>query len=186
MNNQNPFVSIIMPVYNCEKVISIAIESIRQQTLSKWELIIVDDCSTDKTRYVVQRYEKIDSRIRLITQKVNTGPGHAKNIGIDAAKGVYVTFADADDWLEPDTFEKMTVNMCVHEDVIIAGYYRDICNADGKILEQKLVCSEAFRCNTREDAIACIPQMDAKRLFSFAWNKLYRKEVLDTHNIVSR
>lgn len=183
MKNQRPFVSIIMPVYNGEQDIAAAIESIQKQTASDWELIIVDDCSKDQTQAVVQRFADEDSRIHLMIQEQNAGPGCAKNVGLDAAKGCFVTFADADDWLEADAFEKMSSCASEDFDVIIAGYYRDIYTMDGVVLEQSLVCSEGFRCTTRKETIARIPQMDENRLFSFAWNKFYRKEVIDRHKI---
>ena len=72
-----PFISIVMPVYNSEDDIHLAIDSIINQTFRAWELLVVDDCSVDNTREIVREYEKKDSRIRLISQEENSGPGQA-------------------------------------------------------------------------------------------------------------
>ena len=96
-------VSIIMPVYNCEKYLSYAIDSVLSQTYPNWELIIVDDHSTDTSYQVEQHYAARDSRIHSIKNTSSThGPGATRNIGLKYANGEYIFFMDADDWIEPD------------------------------------------------------------------------------------
>lgn len=94
-------VSIITPAYNCEKYIAEAIESVIGQTYKNWEMIITNDCSTDRTAKIVGEYAKQDSRIKLLNLKVNSGVAVARNISIKNAKGQYIAFLDSDDyWLE--------------------------------------------------------------------------------------
>ncbi len=94
-------VSIIMPNYNGSKYISQAIESVLAQTYKNWELIIIDDCSTDDSLKVIDAYIKKDDRIRLIKLENNMGPAIARNVGIDNARGRYIAFLDSDDlWLK--------------------------------------------------------------------------------------
>jgi glycosyltransferase involved in cell wall biosynthesis len=100
------FVSIIMPVYNCEKTISAAIESVLNQSYPNWELIIVNDASTDNTEKIALSYK--DDRINYIPLKINGGPSAARNKGIQFAKYNYIAFEDGDDiWHN----EKLEVQM---------------------------------------------------------------------------
>lgn len=96
-----PLVTVITPLYNAEKYIAETIESVINQSYQNWEMIIVDDCSTDNSREIVKEYEKKDRRIRLIESESNFGgPARPRNIGLDNAKGEYIAFLDADDvWL---------------------------------------------------------------------------------------
>lgn len=98
-------VSIILPAYNAEEGIQIAIESILEQTWSNLELIIVDDCSTDNTKNVIEQYAASDDRIKVFSTPSNSGPYVARNIGLKAAKGKYVTINDADDWSHEQKIE---------------------------------------------------------------------------------
>ena len=90
-------VSVIIPVYNREKTIKKAIESVLEQTYTDLEVIIVDDCSTDKTIEVVESIA--DKRIRLVKSPKNGGACKARNLGIDHANGELIAFQDSDDYL---------------------------------------------------------------------------------------
>ena len=93
-----PLVTVITPLYNAEKYIVETIESVVNQTYQNWEMIIVDDCSTDNSRDIVKEYETKDSRIKLIESKTNFGgPARPRNVGIKNAEGKYIAFLDADD-----------------------------------------------------------------------------------------
>ncbi len=95
-----PSVSIIMPLYNCEKFITESIESVISQTYHHWELIVVNDKSTDNSPIIVESYVRKDNRIKLINLNNNTGPTNARNRAIKEAKGKYIAFLDSDDiWL---------------------------------------------------------------------------------------
>jgi glycosyltransferase involved in cell wall biosynthesis len=93
-------ISIITPVYNRENSISCCIESIRTQGYLDYEHIIIDDGSTDNTKLTIKSFTEKDNRIKLISYKGNKGVNYARNIGIKAAKGEYITFLDSDDHLE--------------------------------------------------------------------------------------
>ena len=94
-------VSIITPAYNCGKYIGEAIESVQAQTYPNWEMLIVDDCSTDDTEAVVARYMQGDSRIKYFKMPTNSGPALARNEAISRAQGQYIAFLDGDDLWEP-------------------------------------------------------------------------------------
>ena len=104
---EEDFVSIIMPVYNCENYIKSAIISIKEQTFQNWMLIIIDDGSTDNTlKYIKEEIEDIKHKVKLIELATNTGVANARNIGIEQAKGKYIAFLDADDFWKKEKLEK--------------------------------------------------------------------------------
>lgn len=105
-NRKSPLVSVVMPSYNAEKFIVEAITSVINQTYSHWELIVVDDCSTDGTQEIVKSYIEKDSRIRLIAKKKNSGVANTRNIGINEAKGQFIALLDSDDVWEKKKLEK--------------------------------------------------------------------------------
>lgn len=100
------FVSIIVPVYNTEQYVERCINSILAQTYRNFELIIVDDGSTDKCVEIIDEYAKKDERIRVF-HKENGGSSSARNHALDNAKGEYVSFVDSDDYIEPDFIESL-------------------------------------------------------------------------------
>lgn len=98
---KEPLVSVITPAYNAERFIGETIESVLKQTYPHWEMIIVDDKSTDRTVEIVESYVKQDSRIKLIQLEKNSGSAVARNTAMDNAKGRYLAFLDSDDlWME--------------------------------------------------------------------------------------
>jgi len=99
-------ISIITPLYNSKKFIEETIESVLNQTYYNWEMIIVDDCSSDNGIEIVNHYKKQDNRIKLIKLKKNSGGAVARNTAIKEAKGRYIAFLDSDDLWHPKKLEK--------------------------------------------------------------------------------
>lgn len=93
----NELVSIIMPSFNSAQTIIESIESVQQQSYQNWELLITDDCSTDKTIEIVNQYAAQDPRIKLFLNKTNSGAAVARNNSIDKSKGTFLAFLDSDD-----------------------------------------------------------------------------------------
>ena len=87
-----PLVSVITPLYNCEKYIEETILSVINQTYKNWEMIIVDDCSKDGGIKIVEKYQKLDSRIKLYKNEENQGVSYARNRAIDLSEGKYIAF----------------------------------------------------------------------------------------------
>jgi teichuronic acid biosynthesis glycosyltransferase TuaG len=102
MNKPSPLVSIVMPAYNAQKYIKEAIRSVLNQSYTAWELVVINDGSTDATASIVAAFN--DPRIRRIDQE-NRGVSAARNAGLDAANGKYITFLDADDFLPPESLK---------------------------------------------------------------------------------
>lgn len=99
-------VSIIMPSYNCGEYIEETICSVQAQTYNNWEIIFVDDCSTDDTVHMVQLMQEKDSRIRLFQNEKNSGAAVSRNRALREAKGHWIAFLDSDDLWEPEKLEK--------------------------------------------------------------------------------
>lgn len=99
-------VSIVVPVYNAERFLPETIGLVQKQTYRDWELILVDDCSSDNGVAIVRQYAKDDTRIRLIQQEVNAGAARSRNLGISQANGRYLCFLDADDIWTSQKLEK--------------------------------------------------------------------------------
>ncbi len=101
---KNPLVSVIIPVFNAEKTIERAVRSVENQTYKNWELILVDDCSSDNSRDILKSLE--NKQIHSIHLNRNSGPANTRNAGIKAAKGDFVAFLDADDFWDAEKLEK--------------------------------------------------------------------------------
>lgn len=125
-------VSVIMPAYNAEMFVDESICSVLNQKYKNWELIIVDDCSSDNTVSVVQKYVEEDSRIHLYCQKVNSGSAAARNKGISKANGRYIAFLDADDLWFTDKLQKQISFMKENDYDFTFTSYELFSSEDGK------------------------------------------------------
>ena len=115
-------ITVIMPAYNSEKYITEAIESIRSQTFTDWNMLIINEFgSNDKTAAIVREYERKDNRIQLIQNQQKLGLADSLNKGIKAATGKYIARMDADDISHPERFQKQWKYLEEHEDVIVLG-----------------------------------------------------------------
>ena len=118
-----PLVSVVMTVYNGGKYLAEAIDSILGQTYTNWELLVVDDGSTDNSRAILQLYEKRDDRIKILLHEVNKGLPAARNTGIENARGKYVALMDADDISMPKRLAMQTAFMERCPDVDVCGVF---------------------------------------------------------------
>ena len=164
-------VSIITPCYNSERYIKQTIISVQNQTLSDWELIVVDDGSTDNSANIVSQISEIDNRIKLI-KKENGGSASARKLGLSLARGKYIQFLDADDTIDPNKLQyQVTLMDQKHLDVT----YTDWCMVD---MDNQRYPVRGFKCSlirilTAWGTFGTLP------LHSF----MYRRAFLDDHNI---
>jgi len=120
-------VSIVTPAYNCSEFIGNTIESVQNQTYTHWEMIVVDDCSSDETYKIIKRAAEADSRIKLIQNSKNEGPAVSRNRAIKEAKGNYIAFLDGDDCWAPNkletqlTFMQKNGAMLSHSSYMLVG-----------------------------------------------------------------
>lgn len=111
----SPLISIITPNYNCARFIAQTIESVLAQTYTNWEMLIVDDCSTDGSYEIAQEYAEKDSRIKVFRNEKNSGAAVSRNRAIEASSGEYVAFLDSDDLWLPEKLEKQIAFMQKHD-----------------------------------------------------------------------
>lgn len=120
MVSPDPLVSIIMPAYNAERTLDESVESVRAQTWTNWELLLVVDAATDGTLDKASRWAEIDQRILLLVNSTNIGVAASRNKGLDLAKGQYVTFLDSDDLWHP---ERLRIQVCYMQEQGISLSY---------------------------------------------------------------
>ena len=137
MNENQPLVSVIMPVYNCERFLTEAIESVISQSYQNWELLIVDDGSKDKSVPIIESYVEKDSRIRLYKNESGEhGPGIARNYGMEHISGKYTYFIDSDDWIEKDLLQDtVTLAEKMNADIVPFGF---VIEDNGKQIKKPL------------------------------------------------
>jgi glycosyltransferase involved in cell wall biosynthesis len=170
-------ISIIVPIYNLEHYLPKCVDSILTQTFTDFELILVDDGSTDGSGELCDEYARLDKRVRVIHKK-NGGIASSRNAGLDAAKGIYIGFVDNDDFINKFMFEILYKNAKKYSsDIVICDYisidesqHYDIDKFDGNYKLKQF--------NNREAVHHIYADMD-KDTFIYPWNKLYKKELFN-------
>jgi glycosyltransferase involved in cell wall biosynthesis len=130
-----PVISVIMPVYNAERYLTEALDSILAQTFGDFELILIDDGSTDGSAEILNQYATVQDRIRLF-RRPNTGLTKALNECLRLARGEFVARMDSDDICTPDRFEKQVTYMRAHPDVVLLGGAYDLVDGGGRFLRR--------------------------------------------------
>jgi glycosyltransferase involved in cell wall biosynthesis len=143
---RNPVVSVIMPVYNCGKFLVRSIESIRLQTLTNFEFLIIDDCSTDTSWNIIKKYAKRDKRIRAFRNKKNVGLVASLNFLLPKTKGTFVARMDADDISLPDRLEKQVAFLRERPTLVACGGHEYIINESGRIIAEKYFPTDEKTC----------------------------------------
>lgn len=168
-----PKISIVVPVYNVERFLVDCIESIRKQTLRDFELILVNDGSTDQSGDICDQYAKKDERI-IVIHKENGGQSSARNRGIDEAKGEFIGFIDSDDWIQEDMYEQLYIKAKEEEAEIAA------CN----IIEFQKDNSKRYFCLDSSDRLydrkSAMNELYLNERLSFSpCNKIYKRTLFD-------
>lgn len=173
-----PEVSIIVPIYNAEKSVARCIDSILSQEYTDFELILCDDGSTDKSGQIIDEYREKDERIRVL-HKENTGVSDTRNQGIAVAKGKYIQFLDADDWITVDATKLLVRTMkeggC---DLVISDFYRVI----GERISHKGDI-DADGILTQEEFAEYMMVNPADFYYGVLWNKLYKREIIEKYHL---
>ena len=174
-----PEVSIIVPAYNAEKTIGRCVESILHQTYPDFELLLMDDGSTDGTPDIIDRYAAQDPRVRAI-HKENSGVSDTRNQGLFLSKGTYIQFLDADDWIVPDATRLFVRAMEENNgcDMVIADFYRVIdkrMSQKGDIDEERLI--------TREEYAEYMMHNPADYYYGVLWNKFFRRSMIVQYDL---
>lgn len=173
MSNINPVISIIIPVYNSENFIGCCLQSIIDQTFYDFEVILIDDCSTDKSAEICSLFISKDLRFRLIKQKFNRGPGICRNLGLQRAKGQFITFVDSDDYILPFYLEKLLRAIKLTKSDIALGYAKGYKNLS---MVEKSNISHINYIKKSQREIIC--GLFSTPEYMSVWCKLYKKETI--------
>lgn len=170
MTEKQPLISIIIPVYNGGKYLRPCIDSIVGQTWKNWELLLIDDGSSDGSERVCDEYAANHDNIRAV-HKPNGGQASARNLGIGMAKGSFIAFADCDDWLDPDAYEVMMKTLAdTGADIVICGYTEEYAN-------RQLAVNAGGELSVLSGADA-LKQVLGGGIGSYLWSMLFKREVV--------
>lgn len=170
-------ISVIVPVYNCIHTLERCVRAICAQTMQDWELLLIDDGSTDGSGALCDRIAGVDSRIRVF-HKPNGGVSSARNLGLENAAGEYIMFCDSDDWVESDWCETMHRQAQDYPDRLpICNYYRSTDAGES--------VNAAAACEALEPLIQKVDffGLNRQELLGIPWNKIYRRAILEQADI---
>lgn len=182
--NSNPKISVIVPVYNAEKYIDRCMKSIYDQTFTDYEIILVNDGSTDKSDEICRRYQEQDDRVTYIKKK-NEGAGSARNMGIEKAKGEYLAFPDVDDWFEPEMYAELyALAKSGDFDVVFSGANFYSQSGGDKLVYSRTVNCDAVAYTTKDECRQNVMTFfPTSTIFDVPWNKLYKRSVAIENNV---
>lgn len=166
-----PLISIIVPVFNSENTINRCVDSILQQTFTDWELLLIDDGSTDRSGEICDQYAAKDKRIEIF-HKENGGVSSARNVGLDHAKGEWITFVDADDWIVKDCLN-LDYSL-FQEDLIIFSYYYNY-----EIDNNLAFSMNNFAANGEIELHDFCQTFIHEGFFRTVWSKLFKRSLIN-------
>ena len=173
--------SVIVPFYNAERCIEDCINMLLKQTLDNYEVILINDGSTDQSLAICQRFIN-DDRIKLIN-KLNSGAWDTRNVGIENSNGNYIMFIDCDDRFSPEWLEKMYREITESKtDLVISGQYDWIVTSGKKDKYQKVIVKEEYFLNN-QSFLSNVLKLREMHVGDVLWNKIYRADIIKENNI---
>lgn len=175
-------ISVVVPIYNAEMWLAECIDSICRQSYSCLEILLIDDGSTDASRQICRSKAEQDERIRVI-EKENSGVSESRNLGVSLAKGKYLTFVDADDYLHPQTLEFALESM--KDEKVQLCIWNAACVREKAVEPEPNIPEGRILCRDAVTAIVYDRCADVKlgRYFRASWGKLYRMDVIRKYNV---
>ncbi len=176
-----PKISIIVPVYNGEKVLKRCIDSILLQSYSNFEVIIINDGSRDKSINIINEYKEKDNRVKVIDNE-NRGVSESRNIGIEYSRGEYIQFVDCDDYIERDMIKDILESIeNSNADLVMTGIIIDI-----ESLNNTSTSIQTFKYKNVQGksniAMAVLERLDGAYVHSL-WNKIFKRDIIIENNI---
>ncbi len=177
LNEKQPKVSVIVPIYNVEQYIEKCVRSLMEQTLEDIEFIFVNDCTPDDSMTVLRRvlkdYPARESQVTILEHKENRGLAAVRKTGMEVAIGEYIIHCDSDDWVEKNMYEKLLEKAIETEaDIIGCDFYNDYV---GRSVVQK----QSFVTDSKE----CVRKMLRGELYCSTWNKLISRKLWERSNV---
>ncbi|MDR0965158.1 MAG: glycosyltransferase [Myxococcales bacterium] len=173
---KQPAISVILPIYNVAKYLRKSLGCLMTQTFRDFDVILVDDESSDESGNICDEHAARDLRFRVIHQK-NKGPGGARNAGIDSARGKYILFLDPDDWYETDMLERLWDTAMAHRsDIVVGAFMIEDVLFDGKSISLNRLDSQDVspRLFSIGEALRFLEECSA---FDVVWGRLYKREL---------
>lgn len=176
--------SIIIPIYNCEKYLSRCIDSVLNQNYNNFELILVDDGSTDNSGLICDEYSKKNSQIKTL-HKTNEGVSKARNVGIENSKGKYIIFLDSDDYLSKDYFEEINKILTKFKNIelINFGFYSDVDDENLNTLSSDIINYKDVMYKSHEEIKDDFVNLWDNTMLYNIWNKVYSSKIIKENNI---
>ena len=175
-------ISVLMPVYNSEKFLEETVQAVINQSYTNWELILVDDGSTDNSKKLCDELRKKENRIKFIDKK-NTGVSDTRNVALKNAKGQYVVFVDSDDLIHKD-YLKLLVNSMnkYNTDLSVCNFIERKISSTGKVddINREFCPKEVMEMSEMKDYIM---DFGNSGLLNPLWNKIYKREIIENNNI---
>ncbi|MCR4900455.1 MAG: glycosyltransferase [Treponema sp.] len=173
MEKKNCKLSIIIPVYNIVRYLRRCLESIVAQSFSDFEIILVNDGSTDGSSELCDEWQQRNSRIRVY-HKTNGGVSSARNIGIENAEGEFITFVDGDDYILPGMYERMMELQVEHDtDIVICGFSQE--QKDGSFVPN--YCCNEVKTLSQQEQVLCL--LSNTYYTCSCWDKIFRRELVN-------
>lgn len=169
-----PFISVVMPVYGVEQSVARAAQSVLNQSFADLELILVDDCSPDRSGAICDEIAQTDQRVQVLHLEHNGGLSRARNSGMQLAGGRYILFMDSDDYLDQDALQ-IAVDSLQNNPakLVVWGLIEEYYDTAGRLAETVRITYPACMCATAEQLRAHIIYLEEKTLLGYQWNKLY-------------
>lgn len=168
-------ISIIVPVYNAEQYIARCIDSLLNQSYINFELLLVDDGSTDSSGIICDEYSAKDNRVRVF-HKVNEGVSSARNLGLDNARGEYIVFCDADDYVSNEWLTAYSDAIDNNIDFAVQGFYE----VKGHEISPRRLMRKYYNKDAKKQLIIDLLEDDS---FGYIWIKLFRRTIIEKYNI---
>lgn len=182
--DKKPYFTIVMPAYGVEKYIDRAITSIKKQTFTNWEILVVDDCSKDKSGEIAETYAEADSRIKVLHHEVNKGLSRSRNTGTNSASGEYIWYMDPDDYAENTLLEKVYASLQRNPaQAVLFGHVEEYYDKHGKLQYTHSICPKEHYFEKAEEFRPYVIELEQETLYGYAWNKFYHLPYIREINI---
>lgn len=173
-----PMLSVVIPVYNAQRSLPVALQSVLSQGVEDIEIILINDGSRDNSLAVCQDYAARDSRIKVLDQP-NGGPGAARNTGLAEARGEFISFVDSDDTLLPGSYQRLLAAAGDGSADLVIAHFNILIN--GQTLDRGYVMEDCSL--SRDDFLSKLAHRPGSYYYSALWNKLYRRQILADHSL---
>lgn len=171
-----PFFSVVVPIYNGMLYIERALTALRNQTFPDFEVLLVDDCSTDKSKELCRKWEQKDRRFRLIALPENAGAANARNEGIRSSEGIYLGFMDVDDTIDENLLEMVYESLQKNPAKLVIFGHEEVYYNQGKVVRRQPFCPRNYIAHTKEEVRQRIMELEKQTLYGYPWNKFYLRD----------